>query len=158
MASASELSFTKENYTLTAWNTVADGKGTNYSISEYSNAVDTPLSTEHGVTINLYAIWTANPYTISFEENGGTEVADITAGYGSEVSEPNEPTKLGYTFGGWYADSACTADVSWPMNMPVNGMTLYAKWEINQYTMTFLNDKEGTSVKTIIHSWDGTKR
>ena len=154
LASASELYFTKEHYTLTAWNTAADGTGTNYSISEYSNTVDTPLSTEHGVTINLYAIWTANPYTISFEENGGTEVADITAGYGSEVSEPNEPTKLGYTFGGWYTDRACTTSVSWPMNMPVNGITLYAKWEINQYTMTFLNDKEGTSVKTITDDYE----
>jgi len=77
--------------------------------------------------ITLYAKWTPNLYTISFEENGGSIVNDITQGYLTEVFAPTLPTKTDYLFMGWYTDiefqHAYTFDV-----MPLNGITLYAKW------------------------------
>ncbi|HJK78467.1 MAG TPA: InlB B-repeat-containing protein, partial [Methanocorpusculum sp.] len=47
--------------------------------------------------------------------------------YGDKISQPPAPTKDGYTFGGWYKDSACTQ--SWSFASGIDGdMTLYAKW------------------------------
>jgi len=49
----------------------------------------------------LYAKWTANSYTVSFNVDGGTAVVNQTVSYGSTASEPTpDPTKPGHTFGG----------------------------------------------------------
>jgi len=75
-------------------------------------------------------------YTITFEENGGSTVTDITQEPGSSVSVPVAPTKTGYAFAGWYSDSALTSAYTFSV-MPSQNITLYAKWQINQYTITF---------------------
>lgn len=86
--------------------------------------------------ITLYAKWTATLYTISFEENGGTFVSDITQGYSTLVVAPMAPTKTGYTFDSWYSDVELTTAYTFT-TMPMNSLTVYAKWTINQYTITF---------------------
>ncbi len=84
----------------------------------------------------LTAQWTVNQYTISFEENGGSTVADITQDYGTSVSAPTNPTRVGYTFGGWYSDADLTTAYTFS-TMPAENITLYAKWTVNQYTISF---------------------
>jgi len=84
----------------------------------------------------IYAKWTANNYTITFEENGGSVVTDITQAYLSTVTAPSNPTRDGYTFGGWYSDVALTTAYTFG-TMPMNGITLYAKWTIRNYTIIF---------------------
>ncbi len=86
--------------------------------------------------ITLYAKWTVNNYTISFEENGGSTVVDITQAYGSTVVAPAAPTKLGHTFDGWYSDVALTLAYTFT-TMPAQHTTLYAKWTVNSYTITY---------------------
>ena len=105
--------------------------------------------------VQMVAVWTPNQYTISFEENGGSVVADVTAAYQSSVAEPTAPTKEGYTFGGWYTSNDNMIDatrVTWPVAMPLNGATYYAKWDINQYTITF-DSNGGTPVSAITQDY-----
>jgi uncharacterized repeat protein (TIGR02543 family) len=86
--------------------------------------------------LSIKATYTINQYTITFDSNEGTNVDSITQDYGTVVTEPNEPSRVGYTFGGWYLDEALSTVYSFT-NMPAEDITLYAKWSINQYTLTF---------------------
>ena len=79
--------------------------------------------------ITVKAQWEINQYTITFDTNGGSEIAPITQDYGTEITAPDNPTRKGYTFKGW--------DKEIPETMPAENMTVKAQWEINQYTITF---------------------
>ncbi len=66
-------------------------------------------------------------YTVKFETNGGTEIANKTVTRNSKLTEPTAPTKDGYTFEGWYTDEELTE--KYDFNKAVTkGFTLYAKW------------------------------
>ncbi|MDO9628841.1 MAG: InlB B-repeat-containing protein, partial [Acholeplasmataceae bacterium] len=88
--------------------------------------------------ITLYAKWTVNNYTITFEENGGTEVPDITQAYLSTVTAPTAPTKLGYTFVTWYSDASLITPYTFT-TMPANNITLYAKWDYKEYAINYVS-------------------
>ena len=79
--------------------------------------------------ITVKAQWEINHYTITFDTNGGSEIAPITQDYGTEITAPDNPTRKGYTFKGW--------DKEIPETMPAENMTVKAQWEINQYTIAF---------------------
>ena len=79
--------------------------------------------------ITVKAQWEINQYTITFDTNGGSEIAPITQDYGTEITAPDNPTRKGYTFKGW--------DKKIPETMPAENITVKAQWEINQYTITF---------------------
>ena len=79
--------------------------------------------------ITVKAQWEINQYTITFDTNGGSEIAPITQDYGTEITAPDNPTRKGYTFKGW--------DKEIPETMPAENMTVKAQWEINQYTIAF---------------------
>ena len=79
--------------------------------------------------ITVKAQWEINQYTITFDTNGGSEIAPITQDYGTEITAPDNPTRKGYTFKGW--------DKEIPKTMPAENMTVKAQWGINQYTITF---------------------
>jgi hypothetical protein len=76
-----------------------------------------------------WAKWEINQYTITFDTNGGSEIAPITQDYGTKITAPADPTRKGYTFKGW--------DKEIPETMPAENMTVKAQWEINQYAITF---------------------
>ncbi len=115
---------TKTGYTFAGWE---DASG---------NKVAIPATMPLG-GLTLKAIWDANEYMITFDEQGGTEVADITQDYDTAVMKPADPTKTGYTFKGWMNAEGIL--VEFPEKMPVDGLALTAKWEINKYTITFAN-------------------
>ena len=79
--------------------------------------------------ITVKAQWEINQYTITFDTNGGSEIAPITQDYGTEITAPDNPIRKGYTFKGW--------DKEIPETMPAENMTVKAQWEINQYTIAF---------------------
>lgn len=98
-------------------------------------------------SIVLYAKWSASPYSITFESNGGAAVSTISANYGDVITKPTDPTRLGYTFMGWYSDSAL--ENAFVFNqMPIGGANLYAKWSINSYTLTFITNG-GTTIDSM---------
>ena len=118
---------TKTGYTFAGW----------YAESIFTNLVSGPQSPTADVT--LYAKWTANTYTLTYTYNGatggnGTTSATFTSG-GSAITLPT-PTKTGYTFAGWFAESTFNTQVSGPQS-PTADATLYAKWTANTYTLTY---------------------
>ena len=73
-----------------------------------------------------YSVTTS--YTVTFHANGhGTAPVSQTVNSGETVTEPTAPTETGYTFGGWYTDSACTNKYNFSTAVTAN-ITLYAKW------------------------------
>ena len=91
------------------------------------------------------AIGTPVVYTITFNSNDGTPVAPQNVNAGEKLAEPTPaPTKVGFTFDGWYEDS--TFSKKFDFNTPItDSMTLYAKWTENKYTLTFdANGGSGT--------------
>ena len=85
-----------------------------------------------------YARWSPKTYAVTFDSQGGSAVSDVKATYGSVFSKPTDPSRLGYAFAGWFKDSACTS--TWDFSkdvMPLNGVTLYAKWMPNTFTVVY---------------------
>ncbi|MBP0724623.1 InlB B-repeat-containing protein [Bacillus sp. RG28] len=107
------------------------------------------------VTANtiLYAKWSINSYTVSFNSQGGSAVDSKTVVFNTTVGEPTAPTRPGYTFVGWYKDA--TGQNAW--NFATDNVTantiLYAKWSINSYTVSF-NSQGGSAVdsKTVVYN------
>ena len=97
--------------------------------------------------ITVKAQWGINQYTITFDTNGGSEIAPITQDYGTEITAPDNPTRKGYTFKGW--------DKEIPETMPADNITVKAQWEINQYTITF-DTNGGSEIAPITQDY-GTK-
>ena len=94
-----------------------------------------------------WAKWEINQYTITFDTNGGSEIAPITQDYGTEITAPDNPTRKGYTFKGW--------DKEIPKTMPAENITVKAQWEINQYTIAF-DTNGGSEIAPITQDY-GTK-
>ncbi|WP_400204061.1 InlB B-repeat-containing protein [Candidatus Methanomassiliicoccus intestinalis] len=116
---------TKEGYTFSGWM---------YNGTVYQPK-DTFVMLEEDVT--LVAEWTANKYTITFNSNGGSDVTSITEDCGKAITKPEDPTKTGYTFAGWFKDNSLQNEWDFSTDkVPINGTTLYAKWQPNKYTLT----------------------
>ena len=97
-------------------------------------------------------IWTITPksiaYTVNFDPNGGVvSKASIPVTYGKTYGTLPTPTRMGYTFDGWYTElTGGTKIVSSTMVGNSAGSTLYAHWKANQYTVTF--EPNGGTVST----------
>ena len=103
--------------------------------------------------ITLTAQYTVNSYMLSFESNGGSEVDSITQEYDSELHLPT-PLKTGYRFVGWFTNPSLDRDFTDTL-MPAENKTLYAKWEVNQYTLSF-ETFGGTSIPSITKVYQGS--
>ena len=94
------------------------------------------FSTKITKDISLYAVYEINKYTVTYI-NEGIEYHKETAEYGSVVTSIQNPTKEGYTFTGWYTKD--NEKVSYPITVTKN-MTLYSKYEINSYKVSYYNE------------------
>lgn len=77
-------------------------------------------------------------FTVTFESNGGSAIEAQTVQEGDKVERPEDPTKEGYTFGGWYVDEELTTEYDFDVAV-AEDITLYAKWEEvkESYIVTF---------------------
>ncbi len=90
----------------------------------------------------LYAHWTANEYTVDFEENGGSTVLPLTnVYYGSTISKPNDPLKTGFIFADWYKEDTLSNKWMFVTDTVTKDLTLYANWTKETYNLKFeIND------------------
>ena len=84
--------------------------------------------------------WTAPTYAVTLNTNGGTinngNVTEYTYGVGATL--PTDVTRTGYTFKGWYDNESLTGSpVTAIGNTETGNKEYWAKWEINQYTITY---------------------
>lgn len=135
--------FTRKGYTFAGWNTKADGKGTKYA----NKAEVSGISLKNG-TVTLYAMWNPVKYKITYNLNGGTNNSANPSYYttGAGLTYKN-PSKKGYTFAGWYADKNFKTKVTVIPKGSTGVRTVYAKWNINHYTISF-NGNGSTSGST----------
>ena len=128
---------TQTGYTFGGW----------YSDANFNTPWNFDTNTVSG-NMTLYAKWNINQYTVNFNTNGGSEVDSLSVDYGDTVIKPADPTRDGYTFDGWYSNAELTTPWDFDTNTVSGNMTLYAKWNINQYTVTF-NTNGGNDVDSL---------
>ena len=128
----------------TKFDTPADPIREGYTFAGWDKDIPESMPAE---SMNFTAKWIANQYTLTFDSDGGSDVAAITQDYGTKIVTPAAPTKTGYTFTGW--------DNEIPETMPAESMSFKAQWTINQYTLTF-NADNGTEDVEITQDY-GTK-
>ena len=104
--------FTRTGHTQVGWATVDGG--------EKVYGLDAVYTQNEALT--LYPVWNTNKYTITFDTNGGSEIAPITQDYGTAITAPADPTREGYTFIGW--------DKAIPATMPAENVTVTAQWQL----------------------------
>jgi len=138
---------TKEGYTFGGW----------YKEYECTNAWDFDTDTVT-TKVTLYAKWTTTTYTVTFRPQGGNPVDSQIVNHGEKVIRPTAPRRAGYTFAGWYKEYGCTNAWDFDTDMVSSDITLYAKWTINSYTVTF-DSQDGSAVgsQTVGHCEKVTK-
>ena len=116
-----------------------------YLDSAYETAfnIETPIIAD----TTLYAKWSVGKYMVNFMTDGGSLVDSQTVVYEGYATRPVEdPTKVGHTFAGWYANEALTEEFDFTSTPIVANTEIYAKWEAISYTVTF--EVNGTIVDT----------
>jgi uncharacterized repeat protein (TIGR02543 family) len=132
------LSPTKSNHTFDGW--YLD----NNFLTPHNNAQITQ-------SLTLYAKFTINSYTVTFNYNGadgGDLTPSITASSGSNINLPI-PTKTGYDFAGWESSTGATQYTS-PFTIGTTNNNMYAKWTINDLGRT-MEDAAALSLPTTIN-------
>ena len=117
---------TRTGYTFQGWYTAKNG-GSKY---DFGQAVTGDIT--------LYAHWTVNTYTLTFDGNGGNPAETTrTVQYGNQYGTLPTPTRTGYTFAGWYTAKNGGTKVTPTTTMGAANTTVYAYWTVNSYTLTF---------------------
>ena len=107
-------SFENPGYSFVGWSITPDGK-----VEYKDGATISNLTSQAGGVVSLYAQWTANTYTMTFNANGGTGGKTVTQDYGTVIEAPTV-TKEWCTFLGWWP----TIDVA----VPAHDVTYTAQW------------------------------
>ena len=115
------------NTTATAVYEIADG-----FVLGANSVTSGEIAADGSLVLNVYI--DRREVTLTFDSNGGSDVADITQLYGTAVTAPAAPTREGYDFGGW--------DVTVPTTMPAEGMVITAQWNIKSYVVTFVDAED----------------
>ena len=148
---------TRTGYTFSAWNTAQNGSGTSYAPGGSYTA---------NAAVTLYAQWTANTYTITYDANGGSNAPSAQmwtyAPTGSTSLSSQIPTKTGYVFLGWSTSSTATsatyqAGGSFSLSN-IGNKTLYAVWTPAKYTIVYDgNGATGGSTPNSVHTYNVAK-
>ena len=134
---------TRTGYTVTGWNTKADGTGTHITKNTVLTADYISNIFGNNTNATLYTEYTPNTLKVNFNANGGSgTVSSQTFNYDATQSAPaNSFTKTGYTFTGWSKTQNGSVDYSAGSsikNIISSGeTTLYAKWTANTYKIIY---------------------
>ena len=141
--------YKRKGYTFAGWNTKADGSGTVYA----DKAKVKSLTATNGKTITLYAQWKKTKYTITYVLNSGKNSTKNPASFyvTTDTITLQNPTRTGYTFAGWYKDSAFKTKVTQIAKGSAASIKLYAKWTPKKYNIKF-NANGGTGTMSSLSS------
>lgn len=119
--------------------TLGDAEATQiYDAADHYQYCDSPVIADASGNLyyindsgTLFKLGAVESWTVSFNSNGGSACdTKFVATADGKLTKPADPTREGYTFGGWYTDEACTQ--AYDFSTPVTAdMTLYAKWTKN---------------------------
>ena len=117
----------RTGYTFGGYYSAQNGGGTPYYNADMSSAHNWDIDTDNSI---LYAKWTANQYTVSFDSKGGSpSPGDITVTYDAEYGTLPTPTRYGFTFDGWYTGETDGTQVESSTIVQItDDQTLYAHW------------------------------
>jgi uncharacterized repeat protein (TIGR02543 family) len=133
----------KDGYTFTGWYVAPSG----------GSALGSSMTPSTPGDFTLYAHWTANPYTVSYDAQGGSTVASANFGLGDVITLPSEPNWAGHTFAGWFVAASGGSRLGATFTPTVAAdFTLYAHWTLNSYTVAY-NTQGGTTVASASWSW-----
>ena len=124
---------------------------TGYTFAGWDTKI--PATLEKDLIIK--ATWGSNTYTVKFNTNGGqpAKIDSMVVAFGTQVKLPADPTKTGHTFLGWDYTVGNGEEYFIPVGKATFDMTacdiiLTARWQINQYTITFVTGN-GTPINPI---------
>ena len=134
---------TRTGYAFVGWNTNKDATSAQY-------AAGGKYTANSGAT--LYAIWSINKYTVSYNMNGGSgSISNQTKTYGQDLTlSSTKPTRTGYDFVGWNTNKDATTAQYQPGGKYTanSGATLYAIWKAKQVTVTFYRNLNSDDTTT----------
>lgn len=130
---------TKDNHTFKGW--FLDANKTTEATAATVVAKDITLYAKWELTVILPEV-----FTITFEVDGGSNVADQTREEGLTLGDLPTPTKNNFVFDGWYIDIERTTKAESSMQV-LKDLTLYAQW-IEEFTVTF-NTQGGSELSPI---------
>ena len=120
--------YIRTGYIFKNWNTQADGKGVSYA----DKASVKNLTSVNGATVILYAQWSINSYTLTYNPNGGSvSPTSKSLTYNSAYGTLPTPTRKGYAFTGWFTAASGGTKVSESTKMGAGNITIYAHWKAN---------------------------
>ncbi len=121
-------------------------------ISAYSFHPNASGAIQYAAAVQAEIDKLENPFTVTFDSTGGTAVASQKVVNGEKAVEPDDPTREGNTFAGWYDNEDCTGDpFSFTNTAITENKTLYAKWT---HTHDFTYSADGATI-TATCSADG---
>ena len=115
----------REGYTFNGW----------YGNAQFTTEQVTGITVGSHGKVTVFASFSINQYTISFETSGGTTVSEITQDYGTAVSAPAQPSKTGYEFVGWYESDPSELYVF--TTIPARDVRLTAAWSLVTYDIIY---------------------
>ena len=141
----------KHGYKLEGW----------YTEPEFTNKFDFAADTVSADTI-LYAKWSVNSiprYFVLFDTDEGASAIDPKSVWeGETIEEPEDPVKASHTLEGWFTEPEFTNRFDFAADTVNADTTLYAKWKINSYTVTFnanggkFSDDSTTKTENVEHN------
>ena len=136
-----ECTLIRNGYTFAGWATSENG-----AVAYLDGATVINLASKDGAEVTLYAVWTPNTYTVTFDGNEGSIQGSGSkqVTFGSAYGALPTATRTGYTFLGWFtAQTGGTQVKDVTVVNTASEHTLYAQWKAIEYTITY-HDTDGS--------------
>jgi uncharacterized repeat protein (TIGR02543 family) len=126
----------RTGYEFAGWSTASIG-GTQISF---------PFAHGQTASFTLFAQWTANTLTVTYDSQLGTAITAGATTTGSSIASPGAPSRTGYEFTGWFTASSSGTVISFPyMHGQTSSFTLFAQWTANSLTVTY-DSQSGSAI------------
>ena len=105
---------------------------TGYEVSAWTGATAAPDKKTAQLTVtgecSVTVTFVLKQYTVTFDAQGGSAVASVSVEHGKTFTQPSDPVRAPFSFGGWYKERECTTPWNFATDTVTSDMTLYAQW------------------------------